>query len=325
VSSPSTPARAEVAALIRGGARFAVTCHLRPDADALGSALALGVLLRELGREAAVYSVDEPPRVMRFVPGALEVSREVPGGAFDACFVADAAAAPLVPPRPQGLRGPVVMIDHHAAHDDFGDVVLREPDACATGLVVVRLMRELGLAAIPRAAALPLYAAIASDTGGFRYSSTDPETHRVAAELLELGVEPWSAASHLFERWEPERMKLLGRLLAALRLELDGRVAVLEVRQEDLREVGADAQMVEGMVNYGRMLDGVQVAALLWEQPHGVTKLSLRAAGGADVSRVAKALGGGGHHAAAGANVDGDLAASWARVRALIEPLLEPR
>lgn len=315
--------RAAVVDLIRGGERFAVTCHLRPDADALGSALALGVLLEALGKQVSVYCVDPPPRVMAFVPGALEVSRDVPDGSFDACFVCDAAAQPLVPPRPPGLLGPVVMIDHHAAHDDYGDVVLREPDACATGLLVVRLMRELGVDAVPPAAAEALYAAICSDTGGFRYSSTDPETHRVAAELLELGVDPWRAASHLFERWEPERMKLLAILLDKLELDVDGRVAWIEVSQADLRATGADSQMVEGMVNYGRMLEGVQISALLWEQPDGATKVSLRASGGADVSRIAKILGGGGHRAAAGANVAADIDATRARVRDLAVQTLD--
>lgn len=315
--------RAAVVDLIREGERFAVTCHLRPDADALGSALALGVVLESLGKQVRVYCVDPPPRVMAFVPGAFEVSRELPDGEFDACFVCDAAAEPLVPARPEGLRGPVVMIDHHAAHDDFGDVVLREPDACATGLLVVRLMRELGIASIPGAAAHALYAAICSDTGGFRYSSTDPETLRVAAELLELGVEPWEAASYLFERWEPERMHLLGKLLGKLELDLDDRVAWLKVTQADLQEVGADSQMVEGMVNYGRMLVGVQIAALLWEQPDGATKVSLRASGDADVAFIAKSLGGGGHRAAAGANVPQDIAATQVRVRELAAQTLD--
>ncbi len=315
--------RAEVAALIRAGDRFAVTCHRRPDADAIGSAVALAVILRELGKDVAIYSVDPPPRMTGFVPGVAEVPRAIPSGAFDACFVCDAAAEALVPPRPPGLRGPVVMIDHHAAHDGFGDVVLREPDACASGLVVVRLMRELGIDRIPEAAAWPLYAAIVSDTGGFRYSSTDAETHRVAAELLELGVEPWVAASHLFERWEPQRMRLLADLLAGLTLDLDDRVAVLRVTQDALARVGADAEMVEGMVNYGRMLEGVEVAVLLWEQPDGGTKISLRASGSADVAAVARALHGGGHRAAAGARTAVGLDATYAEVRPLVARAIE--
>lgn len=314
--------RRAVAELVEGGRRFAVTCHLRPDADALGSAFAFAVILRELGKEAVVYTVDPPPRVMGFVPGVEGVLREPPEGPFDACFVMDAAAQPLVPPRPEGLEGPVVIVDHHAAHDDYGDLVLREPDACATGLVVIRLMRELGIDAIPPEAAWPLYAAIASDTGGFRYSSTDPETHRVAAQLLELGVDPWLASSYLFERWEPQRMRLLASLLQGLELDLDERLAVLRVTQSQLAELGADDQMVEGMVNYGRMLDGVEISALLWEQPDGSTKISLRAGGDADVSWIAKTLGGGGHRAAAGANLAADLDAARARIGELARRVL---
>jgi phosphoesterase RecJ-like protein len=237
----------------------------------------------------------------------------------------DAAAESLVPPRPEGLRGPVVIIDHHAVHDDYGDMILREPDACATGLVVIRAMRELGLSKIPKGAARPLYAAIVADTGGFRYGSTTPETHRVAAELLELGADPWLTASHIFERWEPPRMKLLAELLGEMTLELDHQLAVLKVSQETMARAGADEQMVEGMVNYGRMLESVEIAALLWEQSDGTTKLSLRASRDVDVAVLAREFGGGGHRAAAGARCRDGLETVHEQVRILAASLLERR
>ena len=145
-----------VAALVREGERFYVTCHRRPDADALGSALGFAAILRTLGKEAVVYSVDPPPRTMRYLSSLEEVLRTVPEGeGWDACFVMDTAAAALAPPFPTALSGPVVVIDHHAAHDAFGELVLRENDACATAMVVVRLMRALGLEKVPPAAAPP--------------------------------------------------------------------------------------------------------------------------------------------------------------------------
>lgn len=319
--------RTRVRALVRDGERFLVTCHRRPDADALGSALGWAAILRALGKEAVVYSVDPPPRMLRFLPGIDAVRREPPEDRrWDAAFVMDAAAEALVPPMPTSLAGPVVMFDHHAAHDDFGDVVLREPDACATGLLVVRVMRELGLSEVPPAAIAPLYAAIVADTGGFRYDGTGPEVLRLAAELVGAGAEPWTTAYHLFEGWHPARMRLLGAILDGMSMALDDRVAVLTVTRAMLARTGADGEMVEGMVNYGRMLEGVEIAVLLWELERAggpETKVSLRSSGRADVSPIAAALDGGGHRAAAGANVRAPIDATRDRVLALAADVLD--
>lgn len=312
--------RQAVLDLVRGGTSFLVTCHLRPDADALGSALGWAVILRALGKDATVYTADTPPRMLSFLPGIESITHDLGNGkTYDATFVMDAAAAALVPKLPREICGPIVMLDHHAAHDDFGDLVLRETDACATGMVVLRLMVDLGLGTVPREAAAPLYAALVADTGGFRYPGTSAETLRLGAELLEAGADPWKTAYNLFEGWEQPRMKLLGEIIEHMELEQDGRVAVLIVTREMLAKHGADDEMVEGMVNYGRMLRGVEISMLLWEfelPGHGlVTKISLRSSGAADVSRVAKALDGGGHRSAAGANLAAPI--DQARVRVL--------
>lgn len=320
--------RQRVAELVRRGQRFLVTCHRRPDADALGSALGWAAILRELGKEAIVYSPDPPPRMLRFLPEIEAVVQEPPTDrTWDACFVMDAAAKTLVPPMPKTLEGPIVMFDHHAAHDDFGDVILREPDACATGVLVVRMMRELGIERVPRSAAKGIYAAIVADTGGFRYAGTDSEVLRLAADLVEAGADPWTTAYHLFEGWQPARMRLLAALLNEMDVRMDGRVAVLTVTRTMLGATGADDEMVEGMVNYGRMLEGVEVAVLLWElEGHDgpETKVSLRSGGGADVARIAAALGGGGHRAAAGSNVRASLEETRSRVLELVADLLGP-
>lgn len=321
--------RAEVLDLVRRGRRFLVTCHLRPDADALGSALGWAAILRAIGKDASVYTADTPPRMLDFLPGVGQVIHELPQDRpFDASFVMDAAAAPLVPKLPPKLCGPVVMIDHHAAHDEFGDYILREPDACATGVLVMRLMRELGLEEVPREAAKPLYAALVADTGGFRYVGTTAETMRLGAELLDAGADPWETAYNLFEGWEKERMRLLGAVLDRMELACEDRVAVLVVTRRMLEEVGADDEMVEGMVTYGRMLQGVEIAVLLWEMssPSGpLTKISLRSGGRADVAGIAKALNGGGHRAAAGANLAASIDVARERVLELARQALGDR
>lgn len=302
--------RERAVALIRAGQRFLVTCHVRPDADALGSALGLGAMLRAIGKEAVVYSQDGVPPNLRFLTGSDGVRATLRDDErFDGTFVMDAAARVLVPALPPTERsGPVVVVDHHAAHDGFGDVVVREIDACATGEVVLRMWRDLSTEAVPRDAAQPIYAAIVADTGGFRYPGTRGDALRIGASLLDAGVDPWSVASNLFERWSRERMALLGEVLRAMEIQLAGRIAIVCVSREMFDRTGASDEMLEGMVNYGRMLDGVKVAALLWEPRTSVSgprevKVSLRSDGDADVAKLAVALGGGGHRTAAGASL----------------------
>jgi len=265
---------------------------------------------------------DPVPEQLRFLPGAESVQSSLPPGAsFDATFVTDTAARSLLPRQfpPSGVTGPVVLLDHHLAHDDFGDVVVRDVSACATAVVVMDLAHALGLRPLPPAASAPLYTALVADTGGFRYPGTTADTLRTAADLLDSGVDPWRVASHVFENWSMSRMRLLGLAINAIQTELDGRVAVVTVPLTMLAQAGATDDMAEGLVEYGRMLKGVEIAIMLWERrPRSdetlvgttLTRLSLRSAGGADVSRVAVALGGGGHRASAGATLTCDLASA---------------
>lgn len=304
--------------LVRSGQRFLVTCHRRPDADALGSALGFARMLRTVGKDATVYVPESLMATVQFLPKPGEIVNELaPDARFDATFCMDTAAASLLPAGlpERDVRGPLVIVDHHAAHDGVGDVIVRDTNACATGEIIVQFCDSFGITELTREIAEPLYAAIVADTGGFRYSMTKPGTLRVGARLLDAGVDPWETAYHLFEGWEPERLRLLGAVLETLETHCDGRVAVLRVTRAMLDEVKATDDMVEGMVNYGRMLQGSEVAALLWEiDVHDAdgnvrrdVKVSLRARSTIDVSKIAGLLGGGGHRSAAGAQVTSDL------------------
>lgn len=303
--------------LVRNGRSFLVTCHRRPDADALGSALGFARALRHVGKDATVYVPESLMITVRFLPEHGEVVDSIPDDArYDATFCMDTAARSLLPAGllPMERGGPLVIVDHHAAHDGVGDIIVRDTDACATGEIIVRLCDALGVDRLTKPIAEPLYAAIVADTGGFRYSSTKACTLRVGARLLDAGVDPWETAYQLFEGWEPERLRLLGAVLETLETFDDGRLAVLRVTRAMLAECGATDDMVEGMVNYGRMLRGADIAALLWElsvEENGVArmdvKVSLRARGALDVSRIAGKLGGGGHRSAAGAQVTSTL------------------
>lgn len=309
----------QAVALIRGGQRFLLTCHVLPDADALGSMLGLSEILKSLGKEVVLYNRDPVPDAVSFLPGVEEILPSVPSGMrFDAMLITDTAARSLLPRTlpPETVTGPRVIIDHHVAHDDFGDVVVRDVDACATAIVVLELAAALGVDPVPRAAAEPLYTALVADTGSFRYPGTTAATLRLAARLLDTGVDPWRVSSHVFESWPMERLRLLGFAINAIETEFTGRVAILCVPLTMLERAGATERMVEGMVEYGRMIKGVEISIMLWERrprsdetDYGqlISRLSLRSAGSVDVSRIAQALGGGGHRAAAGGTLNCDL------------------
>jgi bifunctional oligoribonuclease and PAP phosphatase NrnA len=320
------PGLDQVAALIQAGRRFLLTCHLLPDADAVGSMLGLAEILKALGKEVVMYNRDPIPRLLAFLPGVNQIVTSISDDdRFDAVLITDTAARSLLPRTlpARAVTGPRVILDHHLAHDDFGDVVVRDSSACATAIVVIELARTLGIDPVPASAAEALYTALVADTGNFRYPGTTSDTLRLAATLLDTGVDPWRVASHVFEHWPMERMRLLGLVIDAIALECHGKVAIVCIPQSMLAQAGAEERMVEGLVEYGRMVEGVEISALLWEQTasaddtdfgQSVSRLSLRGAGTVDVSAVAVALGGGGHRSAAGATLRGDLVQARARV-----------
>jgi phosphoesterase RecJ-like protein len=312
--------------LLQDADKVLVACHRRPDADALGSALGFAFIARSLGKEVSVFVPDALPPNLRFL-ACGDIQREVPDTSFDVTFVMDTAATMLLPAGlpDKAQRGPLVIIDHHAAHDDVGDVVVRDIDACATAEVIMDMAEILGVRPVPAQAATPLYAALVADTGGFRYPSTRARVLRMAAELVDGGADPWHVAYELFEGWQPSRLRLLGAVLDSLEVSLDGRLALMFVTRKMLDDCDADDDMVEGMVNYGRMLRGVEVAALVWEfeTEDGLeTKVSLRSRGEADVSAIATQLGGGGHRSAAGSQVATSLEATAEKLRQLVDALL---
>ena len=305
--------------LIRAGKRFLLTCHVLPDADAVGSMLGLAEVLRSLGKDVVLYNRDPIPEMLAFLPGVEQIRQSIPPGQrFDATLITDTAARSLLPRQlpPRAISGPRVIVDHHVAHDDFGDVVVRDSEACATAIVVLELAQALGVRPVPPLAAEPLYAAIVADTGSFRYRGTTPATLRLAADLLEAGVDPWRVAQNIFESWPMERLRLLGFAINSIETEYMSRVAILSVPLNMIERAGATDRMVEGMVEYGRMIKGVEVSVMLWERrprsdetDHGqlFSRLSLRSGGTIDVAAIATALGGGGHRAAAGATLSCDL------------------
>jgi phosphoesterase RecJ-like protein len=326
VAHPFRPAEEQprVVEVLRTARRLLVTMHRQPDGDALGSTLGLAAALREAGKEAVVYNPDPPPRAYRFLPGADRIVATLsPAERFDATIVADAGRADRLGPDLPGpdRRGIFVNLDHHAATEPFGDLNYVDPAAASVGVLVFKLLRALGLP-VSRPVATCLYASIVADTGGFRYASTDPEALRIAAELLEAGVDPWEMTVQLYERQPIERMRLLAEVLSTLEVGGGGALAMLTITAAMQARTGTSENLTDGFINHARAIEGIEVAASLTEladgRPEG-WQVSFRSRGRIDVSRIASRLGGGGHRNAAGCLLAGGLAEARARLAAEVE------
>lgn len=308
---------------LRQARRVLCTMHRGPDGDALGSALALACALREMGREVTVYNPDELPYNFRFLPGAGTVVRELPAeAAFDVTVASDSGALDRLGPHlpPGERRGVLVNLDHHITTQPFGDVNYVDPHAAAVGILVYKIVRGLGHP-ISREVAECIYASILADTGSFRYSSTDPECLRIAAELLECGVDPWEMTVRVYEQQPLARMRLLADVLSTL--EVHGKLATITITNQMVAKSGSATDLTDGFINYARSVDGVEVAASFREPANGGPwYVSFRSRGRVNVAAIAQKFGGGGHHNAAGCSIAGEESTVRARIAHEIEQAL---
>jgi phosphoesterase RecJ-like protein len=297
----------DIAAALTSCTTILISVHKNPDGDALGSQLALMRALERSGKRVSAHNLDPVPEIYRFLPdaGRITSGREV-RGAFDGMIVLDAD-----PPRTELFDGNyparvLINIDHHVTNPVVWPLTWLDVRASATGEMVYRLIRHLGVPIDPDIA-LCLYTAIFTDTGSFRYSNTTPESMKIAATLLEAGADPWLVTEHVYESFAYRRLKLLGHVLAGMERSEDGRIAWVVITNDLYRMTGTTAEDTENFVNFVRSVKGVEVAVLFRQTGPRQYKVSLRSKGRADLSGLAKSLGGGGHQNAAGCVLDGTL------------------
>jgi phosphoesterase RecJ-like protein len=273
----------------------------------------MAALLRELGKDVRIINGDSTPPRLAFVDPQrrIEVLGQGVGASelewCDVIIVLDTSAWRQLGSMAEAIRGssrPVVVIDHHASDGELPALSLKDAEVEATGRLVYDLARFLGCP-LTCEMADALFAAIATDTGWFRFPSTTGSTYRVAAELVEAGARPAEIFRQLYERDSVGRAKLRGLVLTRLVTELAGRLAHTHVRAEDFANPGAVPSETEDFVNMALAIDGTDVAVMLTEQPAGTVKVSLRSRAVVDCSRLTAAWGGGGHKAAAGATLTG--------------------
>lgn len=297
--------------VLAGARDVALGCHVDPDGDALGSMLALGEILARRGARvcagwAAEGAVaDEPLRVPPAHRELPWVDQVVPPARFPPApdvFVALDCASPdrLGALRPIArAAGVVVVVDHHAAGEPFGDVRLIDPDAPATATLVVELADRLG-EPIDAALATCLYTALVTDTGRFAYSSATPDTLRLGARLMETGIDHAAINRRVWDTHRLGYLRVLARALDRATLLADQDLVHTFVTCADLDEAGVTLAEIEGIIDVVRGVEDAECALVLKEQPDGSYKASLRSKSRVDVGALAERLGGGGHRFAAG-------------------------
>jgi len=292
----------QVITRLREANRALVVGHIRPDGDAIGSVAALTLILRKLGIEAEGCIPDHIPWFYREIQGTriIRSVAELRGKGFDTAVVLDASDISRIGEAAQLLPGrePDVVLDHHVTNTGFGALNLCLPNYAATAMIV----HEIGKRLVPydRELAEVILLGIATDTGFFKYATVDDRTFAVAAELARHGARIQPIASAVLEHRTPKTIRLLVDMFRTLRIEAGGKLAYAYVSAEMLRRAGCGEEETEGFVGEIRALHGVEVAILFTEWPEGEVHVSLRSKAYVDVSRIARALGGGGHPRAAG-------------------------
>jgi bifunctional oligoribonuclease and PAP phosphatase NrnA len=296
-----------VADAIRSHDRFLITTHENPDGDALGSVVAMGLALEQLGKDAFLYLSGIIPLPTEYAFMNLGgISRKLPEDARERVLLAlDCANARRLGPDPALVENAplVVNIDHHHDNSRFGQVNLIVANASSTGEILYDLFGKLGVTITPDIAEA-LYIALVTDTGRFQYTNTTPKALRIAAELVEAGANVHQVFQDVYENVAFAKLKLLARALERARVYEGGRLIVADLERADFAAAGAEEPFAEGIIDYLRAVEGAEIVALIREPPtqNGPTRrVSLRTRGGGiDVSAIARKSGGGGHPQAAG-------------------------
>jgi phosphoesterase RecJ-like protein len=314
MSAVDWPAFAE---LVNGHESFLLTSHIRPDCDALGSELGMAAVLEGLGKKVRIVNGHPTPPNLAFIDPDKKIESlsetltpaEVLQGDFEVMMILDTSAWAQLGDMGDVVRGTqaqVAIVDHHVAEDDLNARLFKNTSAEATGRLVCEAAEHLNVT-LDAKASMAVYAAIATDTGWFRFGSTSATTYQWAAYLVEHGAVPASIYGALYEQETLGRMRLRGRVLARIETERDGRLAHTFISKDDFETTGAVPSDTEDLVNHLLAIQGTKVAVIFVEQEGGGFKLSFRSRCGVNCSEVASHFNGGGHKAAAGAFVAGEL------------------
>lgn len=314
--------RAALHAFLARHASFLLTTHVNPDGDAIGSEVAFARWLRSMGKRVRILNDSPTPGAFAWLTAddPIEVYDEALCEArfaeADALVVLDTGNRQRIGRLARHIDLhpiAVAIVDHHVTHDGFGQVNVIEPELASACSLVYELIGESGWR-LDLPAAEALYVGLFTDTGNFRYSNTDARAHRMAAALVEAGVEPQRSTMRVSATLPPSRLRFFGEVLAALEVLEGGRLVVIEATPEQFARHGLVGSDTEGLVDMPRVIAGVEVVALFSEVHPNKVKVSLRSTGRVNIDQVCARLGGGGHPHAAGVQVHAPRAEARERI-----------
>ena len=301
----------QIGQALREGVRFAVLGHVRPDGDALGSQLALGLSLKQLGKDVRIWNEEGMLEKYSFLPNANLLTKPPaePEG-VDVAIALDTAIQNRLGNSLPAVRSAKIWIniDHHPSNPGYGDLVYIDPKSPATGQILFELIKSEKLP-IDTAIAENLYVAISTDTGSFQYPNTTARTLEIAAELVRAGVDVGRVSQLTYENYPRRRVELLRDLLGTMRFDANDRVASFSLSLATAKKLGVLPEDNEGLIDHLRAIRGVIVAVFFEELADGKVRVSMRSKNEkVNVCAICEKFGGGGHVLAAGARVRGSLA-----------------
>jgi bifunctional oligoribonuclease and PAP phosphatase NrnA len=316
----------QIADILRTKQRFVVMSHIRPDGDALGCTLAMGLCLRLLGKDVTMWNEEGCLEKFAFLPGSELVSKpSAEPQSFDVAIMLDTAVRDRVGNCLASIAhaDTWINIDHHISNPRYGDLNFIDSSSPATGQILFELFSQCGLP-LTHEMADNLYVAISTDTGSFQYPSTTARTYEIGAELVKLGVRVGELSQRIYESYPRRRIELLKSLLNNLAFTSADRVASFSLTQAVSKSLGVLPEDNEGLIDTIRAVQGVLVAAFFEELEDGRVRVSLRSkdAAHADVCKIAQLFGGGGHTLAAGIRMTGPLDAAKQKVLTAIDEQL---
>ncbi len=295
----------QVVELIENKDNFAITTHVRPDGDGVGSSLGLLWLLRSLGKKAEVVVRDGVPNSYSRLPGVEEIRIiDQIDQEYDAVFVIE--CSDIDRPGIKGLNDQfIVNIDHHTTCEHFGDINWIDATASAVGEMIYNLCKAIG-GRVSEEIAECIYLAIVTDTGSFHFPNTTERTLKVASELVKVGVKPSRISEAVYSSYSWSRIALMQRVIATIKCDNTGRVATMRQTLSMVEDAGAVDGDNNGFVNIPLTAKAIEAVIYMREVKPGAYRVSLRSKGDLDVSNVAESFGGGGHKNAAGCRVEGE-------------------
>jgi phosphoesterase RecJ-like protein len=307
----------EIGRALREHHTIAILSHVRPDGDALGSEIALGLSLQQIGKEVRIWNEEGMLEKYSFLPRAELLSKPpAEPQDVDLAVALDTAIQNRLGTAGQAIRSAKlwINIDHHVSNPGYGDLVYIDPSAPATGQILFELIKSENLPLDPDIAE-NLFVAISTDTGSFQYPNTTARTFEIAGELVRVGLNVGEIGRKTYENYPRRRLELLRELLRTMRFEADGRVASFALDLKTAAELSVIPEDNEGLIDHLRAVRGVIAAVFFEELADGKVRVSARSKSDAvDVSAICQKFGGGGHKLAAGARIRGTLAEVRERV-----------